>query len=130
MGNTNNMSGLDYLMYLYRVAQAKNLPFDDTQFAKLIEENKRFSNEYVFNKVVQQKGVINATLIPTSAAFKQYGNTVTICELILSEKDFADYSHNCISGVNTYDGNLRFLSFDKDNVYTINVKDIYEIDTN
>jgi hypothetical protein len=59
-----------------------------------VENNENFSREYLFQTCILQKQIIGISFIPTTAAYKNYGESITINN-VFDDFERIEMSRNC-----------------------------------
>ena len=86
----NSLESLATLWVLYEgnVLQQQTI---EEKLRPMIEANKRFTREFLFELKCVKKNVIGINFIPTSTAYEDYGSSVTVIELLEVEEIRKNY---------------------------------------
>jgi len=82
-----DLNSLESLATLWVAADGlpQQLEFEE-KLRPLIETNKRFSREYLFEQNIINGRILSIFFIPTSEAYKKYGESVTIMKFVEIEE--------------------------------------------
>ena len=87
--------------------------------------NSRFSREFLFELNVIKNHAIGINFNPTSNAFKEYGKTVVITKLLLTEKEFEELTKNLASKLDT-EGYIKASGFISKELEKIDLEVIFQ----
>ncbi|RNI22616.1 hypothetical protein [Rufibacter latericius] len=68
----------------------------ESEIQRRMAENNKYSREYIFQVSMMQKHAIQVYFIPTTDAYKKYGEYVTV-EMILSDEEIGEMVKNISS---------------------------------
>jgi len=107
----------------------------DEYFQNFIQTNERFSFECIFKLVEMDKHACSVHFVPTSVAYKHFGECICITKIICTDKERQNNIRSVSNGVNTFGkikANSNDTMLDKERNYLANVgfsvKDIFEIE--